>query len=200
MTIPLEPVATLAYFMFVASITPGPNNIMLAASAMNFGVWRTLPHFAGVVVGFSTMIFLVALGFGAIIEAFPEFQIMVSVLGTGYILYLAWRIANGGALGKSERKRPLYFHEGALFQLVNPKGWTMAMTTAGMFLLPLDDKVTSAFGTALTSIFTQGPATSFWIFFGLAMAQLFQNPRTKKIINTMLAIMLVACIPLMFLS
>lgn len=200
MNIPFEALATLAYFMFVASVTPGPNNIMLAASSMNFGVWRTLPHFAGVVVGFAMMIFLVALGFGAIIEAFAEFQILVSALGTGYILFLAWRIAHGGALGSDAPKRPLYFHEGALFQLVNPKGWTMAMTTAGMFLLPLSDSLTSALGTAITAMFTQGPATSFWIFFGLAMARLFQNPKTKKIINGLLAIMLVACIPLMFLS
>jgi len=37
-------IVALLLFVFVASVTPGPNNAMLMASGAKFGLRRTVPH------------------------------------------------------------------------------------------------------------------------------------------------------------
>ena len=91
---PFELLLALFVFAFVASITPGPNNLMLMASGTNFGLKRTLPHMAGVTVGFTLMIVLVGLGLAQIFDAFPVTLLVLKGVSAAYLLYLAWKIAN----------------------------------------------------------------------------------------------------------
>ena len=69
LTLPIA--SSLALFALVSSITPGPNNTMLLASGANFGFRASLPHAAGVFVGFLGLIALCGLGLGGIFKAFP---------------------------------------------------------------------------------------------------------------------------------
>ena len=92
-----ELLTALGVFAFVASITPGPNNLMLMASGANFGYLRTLPHMAGVVVGFTTMLFLVGVGLIKIFDTVPTSYLVLKVVSLVYLVYLAWRIATAAA-------------------------------------------------------------------------------------------------------
>ena len=88
----------LLTFAFVASITPGPNNLMLLASGANFGIRRTLPHMFGVSLGHSFMVFIVGLGLAGLFIAFPQLQLALGIVAGGYMLWLAWKIAQSAML------------------------------------------------------------------------------------------------------
>ena len=96
----------VAVFAFVSSITPGPNNVMLWASGLNFGLRRTTAHLAGVNIGFMSLLFVTAVGLGAVFERLGWLQTTVRVLGSGYLLYLAYRIATAGRRANSTVRTP----------------------------------------------------------------------------------------------
>ena len=190
----------LFYFMFIASITPGPNNVMLTASGMNFGYLRTLPHIAGIVSGFQVLILLCAFGMGSIYQAFPQIEIVLKALGAAYLLYLAYRIATAGRVGLKDRSkkatRPLNFFEAFSFQFINPKG--VVFSLAAISILPggltLLEICTIIFiSTLINSII----ATHTWTLFGKMIAALFRDDKIRHIINIVLAVLLLATIPMM---
>ena len=125
--------AAMAAFCFVSVVTPGPNNLMLMTSGVNFGFRRTLPHLFGVVFGFCLMVALVGLGLGAIFTRFPALLPVMRYLGAAYMLWLAWKIANAGPVREGPaRGAPLGFLGAALFQWINPKGWMIAISALTM--------------------------------------------------------------------
>lgn len=157
-----ETLLLLAGFAFGATWTPGPNNMMLAASGATFGFRPTLPHALGVAVGFPVMFFLVAIFLGEAFRRFPGLFEVIAWIGFAVMLWLAWRIATARPAGEGRRRsRPFTFVEAAGFQWVNPKAWLMAVggapflsgiapvaeaaLGAGMFLL---SGLTSAHGWA----------------------------------------------------
>ena len=85
--------AALLLYAFVTSVTPGPNNLMLLASGVNFGFARTIPHAFGIGFGFLSLLLAVGFGLGAVLTAFPVLHTVLKIVGCGYLLYLAWRIA-----------------------------------------------------------------------------------------------------------
>ena len=118
----------LALFALVSSITPGPNNVMLATSGLNFGFRRTIPHLLGVSIGFTLMVFLVGVGLGSVFQQVPALYTVLKYAGAAYLLYLAWKIANAGEMKDGvSRARPMTFLQAAAFQWVNPKAWVMAV-------------------------------------------------------------------------
>ena len=123
-----ELLIALLGFAFVTSVTPGPNNMMLLASGVNFGFRRTVPHMLGISIGHSLMVFLVGLGLAGVFKAWPPALVMLKVASVAYMLWLAWKIAHAGAPGEgTARARPFSFLQAAAFQWVNPKAWAMAL-------------------------------------------------------------------------
>src|SRR5215204_1381583 len=138
--LPLDTALALVSFAFATSITPGPNNIMLTASGVSFGFVRTIPHMLGIGAGFMALLVAVGLGIGigAIFAAVPQLQTVLKVVGAGYMLWLAWKVDNGGAPGEAAdpRSRPMSFWEAAAFQWVNPKAWVMAISAMAVYVRP----------------------------------------------------------------
>ena len=123
----------LAVLSFVSAVTPGPNNVMLWASGVQFGMRRTLPHVLGIVVGVGSMVLILATGFGVIITEVPAIETGLKVIGSGYLLYLAYRIAGGGSTERSDMARPLKAWQAAVFQYVNPKAWVFVLAAVSTF-------------------------------------------------------------------
>jgi len=184
----------LAVFAFVSSITPGPNNVMLWASGLNFGMRRTAAHLAGVNIGFMSLLFVTAIGLGAVFERFGWMQATVRILGSGYLLYLAYRVATSSKTARSDDGRPLSFAEAVAFQYVNPKAWIMATAAAGSFL-PADQAV---FPRVLLYVGLFGvvnlPCITVWAAGGSAMARLLDDRRRRRITNGVLAGLLAATV------
>ena len=121
----------LSAFAFVTSITPGPNNLMLLASGMNYGFARTVPHMLGISVGFGVMCLAVGFGLHELFTRHPVVYEVMKWAGVAYLLYLAWRIATAGVVSDakgSARGKPLTLWEAAAFQWINPKAWAMAVS------------------------------------------------------------------------
>jgi threonine/homoserine/homoserine lactone efflux protein len=177
--------AALLLFAFVTSITPGPNNLMLMASGVNFGFARTVPHMLGIGAGFLSLLLGVGFGLGAVLAAWPPLHMALKAAGGVYLLYLAWRIAMARTMapaGASDaqgegRARPMSFLEAAAFQWVNPKAWVMAVSVV---------VVAAAF--ALVNL----PCVSSWAGFGVALRGFLADPARLKWFNIAMGLSLVA--------
>ncbi|MCB1465356.1 MAG: LysE family translocator [Nitratireductor sp.] len=131
---PLETFWALLVFAFVASMTPGPNNLMLLASGVNFGFRRTVPHMLGIATGFTTLLLAVGFGLGALLHALPALGLALKVAGGAFLLYLAWQIAFSRSMGNVERaSHPISFAQAWSFQWVNPKAWVMSLTAMAVY-------------------------------------------------------------------
>ena len=116
-------------FAVIAAFTPGPNNLLLAASGANFGIRRTIPHVLGIVSGLPLLVLAVGLGLGTLFQRHPEVHTVLKFGGAAFLVYLAWRIATAGhGTAETAPGRPLTFLEAALFQWVNPKAWIFAIS------------------------------------------------------------------------
>ncbi|MFT4026381.1 MAG: LysE family translocator [Novosphingobium sp.] len=189
-----ETVLALAAFVFVSSMTPGPNNLMLMASGTNFGFARSGPHMLGVALGFVFMVLLVALGVGAVFTAIPGAMTALKAASTVYLLYLAWRIAVSPPpqldQGESEG-RPLTFLQAVAFQWVNPKGWTMALTAAAVYV-PADHRYLGALMVTLVVAVMGTPSVVVWAAAGVQLRRLIHRPKAYRAFNVIAALLLVA--------
>ncbi len=142
----LDQLLPLALFAFVSSITPGPNNIMLTTSGIRFGFVRSIPHMLGINAGFGLLLALCAAGIGSLILSVPSIQLVLKVISSGYLMYLAWQLRSIAVKASdSADAAPMRFTSAALFQAVNPKAWVMAVTGAAAFM-PQAESVWLAIG------------------------------------------------------
>ena len=182
----------LAVFSFVASITPGPNNLMLLASGVNFGVRRTLPHMAGIQIGFNALVLAVGLGLGALFAAVPGLQLALKVACSLYLLYLAWHIATAGAISPTaESARPMKLSEAVAFQAVNPKGWAMALSVAAGYG---GTSYVSTLVNMAVMFVVNAPCMLVWALFGVGLREALSDARRLRMFNGVMAILLVLSI------
>lgn len=181
----------LTLFAFVSSITPGPNNLMLMSSGANFGFKQTVPHFLGVGIGFTLMIILVGLGLMQLFDSFPMSYEILKVLSIIYLLYLALKIARSGSITEqnNEKLKPLTFIQAALFQWVNPKAWTMALTSISIYA-PSNSFI-SVLLVAIIFGLINLPCISSWIVLGQKMKLILTDQKRFKIFNITMASLLI---------
>lgn len=186
-----EILLALVGFAFATTWTPGPNNMMLAASGATFGWRATLPHALGVALGFPVMVFLLALGLGEIFQRSPAFRMGLAWLGFAVMLWLAWRIATADAARARARARPLRFHEAAAFQWVNPKAWAMAIGVSATYARGAEPVVEAA---VAAGIFVLAGMTSSqgWAVFGVGMGRLLGSGLRLRIFNVTMGLLLAA--------
>jgi len=189
----------LVTFAFVSSITPGPNNLMLLASGVNFGFKRTIPHMLGIGIGFTIMIVVVGFGLGAAFETYPVIYTALRVVGGLYMLWLAWKIATSGPVGEGRSSgTPLTFLQAALFQWVNPKAWVMGVTAIATYTLTAN-YFWSVLVVALVFGAVNLPCVSSWALFGTALKHVLNNPRILRAFNISMAVLLVLSLaPLLY--
>lgn len=176
----------------MGSFTPGPNNAMLLTSGVNFGFRRTLPHIAGIVVGYAVMFAAVALGLGRVFVLQPALYTALKITSSLYLLWLAWRIATAASPSEGTAERPpLSFLQAALFQWVNPKGVMMALAASANFIDP--DNVPADLPVMLALIIAMSLASaSTWAMFGQGMRRFLNAPGRLKVFNRAMALALIA--------
>jgi len=184
--------ALLAY-AFVTSITPGPNNIMLLTSGVNFGFTRTIPHMLGIGIGFVVMLLAVGLGVGAVLTAFPALHTGLKISGGVYLLYLSWKIAMARSFknGDVSQAKPMTFIEAAAFQWVNPKAWVMAVTAMAVYSDPAAPLLSVALIAAIFGLVNL-PSVSTWAGFGMALRGFLSDPVRLKWFNIAMGVLLAA--------
>lgn len=198
----LDLLIAFVLFAFVSSITPGPNNTMLLASGVNFGVRRSVPHALGVSVGFMVMVLAVGLGLGEVFKAWPALYTVLRYAGAGYLLYLAWKIATSGPVGAAStaEPKPIGFWAAAAFQWVNPKAWVMAIGAITTYT-PAQGYVANVLVISGLFALVNLPSVGVWVMFGSALRSLLQNPRWLMLFNVLMAALLVISLyPLLFVE
>ena len=197
-------VAAVAGLAFVASITPGPNNLMLWASGLNHGIKGTLRHLAGVNLGFSFLLFVVAVGLGSVFERWPLFETTLKLAGGTYLLYLSYRIfttnsvesATGDGETSSEVRPPLTFVQASAFQWVNPKAWVFTTTAVSTGLSSDAPLLAAALAlTALVAVINL-PCISAWMVSGSLASHYIRDARRVRIANRTLGLMLAGTVGL----
>jgi threonine/homoserine/homoserine lactone efflux protein len=185
----------LAFIVFavVMFFTPGPNNIMLLTSGLNFGFRRTLPHLAGVVFGFAFMIAVSGLGLGAVFTACPLLQTILKYAGAAYLVYLAVAIALSGppTPGEGERRRPMTFFGAALFQWINVKGWVMVIGTITAYAAIASYPWNILLQVAL-SLLIGWVSCAAWVLCGTSLQSLVKSPVVVRTFNIVMALLLLA--------
>ena len=182
-------VGLISYY-FVMYVTPGPNNAMVLASGLKFGFVKTIPHMAGITVGHVLQLILVCFGLGKIFQIFPQIQFILKILCALYLLYLGYKIIGSFSKIKEDDSRPLKFYEAALFQLVNPKAWTISSMAASGFLPKDGNLIFSIFFIGMIALIICPLSISPWAAFGSAIRNLVKNNKVKALIEYFLAILL----------
>ncbi|WNO61178.1 LysE family translocator [Rheinheimera sp. MMS21-TC3] len=178
-------------FAFSTTITPGPNNVMIMSSGMNYGIRASMQHLLGICLGFPLMVLLIGLGFGIVFEQFPNLHQIIKLLGVLYLIWLAWHIASA----KPERieqgkSKPLNFYQAVLFQWINGKAWVMASgaiaaftTLEGLYWLEVI-YITAAF------LVVAFPCVGLWLIGGALLRKVLTKPLFQRLFNISMALIL----------
>ena len=180
----------LISFYFVKYVTPGPNNAMVLTSGIKFGFLKTIPHMSGITIGHVLQTIVVCLGLGKIFQMFPEIQNILKIICALYLLYLGYKIIGSFSKIKNDGSRPLKFYEASLFQLVNPKAWTISTMVASGFL-PKDERlIISILFISITALIICPLSISVWAAFGSGIRNLVKNNKKKAFVEYFLALLL----------
>ena len=186
---------SIAIFALATSVTPGPNNLMLLASGVNFGFKQSIPHAVGVTTGFFVMLVAVGFGLNGLFQAFPGMYQIMKVLGFAYLLYLAWGVATSDPLPERGQSlagsAPLGFWGAVAFQAVNPKAWMIAVSFSSNYLPQHAAAWFVLFGCLLVSI-VNFPSICLWLWMGTRLEQALRDPSRKRIFNWVMASLLIA--------
>ena len=184
---------SIVSFAGATFFSPGPNNLMLLSSGLTFGYRRTLPHILGIVIGFPLMVIAVGLGVSTVFELFPQVDMVLKVVGISYLLWMAWQIANkeGNISSGNAKDKPFTLIQGALFQWVNPKAWIIAITATTSFTTQGEMLMVQIFIIAFIYFFVGVLSTNTWALGGLFLQRFISNPKSVRIFNILMAILIV---------
>jgi threonine/homoserine/homoserine lactone efflux protein len=188
-------------FATVMFFTPGPNNIMVLSSGLTYGFRRTVPHIAGISIGFAFMVGAVGFGFETIFLAYPVLQTILKYAGAAYLIYLAAVIAMSEPVtpGQDNRRGPMTFWGAAMFQWVNVKGWVMVIGTitayAGIARFPWNIVI-----QVVLSLLLGVMSTSTWTLSGSSLRPFMTSPRAVRAFNMVMAVLLLASLYPVFMD
>jgi threonine/homoserine/homoserine lactone efflux protein len=193
----MTPEQAIAFVVFAvaAAGTPGPSNALLTATGASVGVLRGLPALFGVAAGMGTMMFVVAVGLGAVILEHPIVSTGARWCGAAFLCWLAWKTATAGRAGASASGPPIGFAGAAAFQWINPKAWLVCASAAATFL---DDGAGGALGQSaalgLTFVLASLPSCLPWLAFGAFLQRALRTERAARAFNVAMGALLAASV------
>ena len=125
----------LAMFSFslAMSISPGPVNMIILSSGINYGVKKTIPYVSGATIGFTLLLLFIGLGFLQLIQTYPFFLTYLAVGGSLFISYMGYKIASAEPQMEVVKTDIPKFYEGFLLQWLNPKAWIACVSGVSIF-------------------------------------------------------------------
>ncbi len=190
----------LLMFTFLATATPGPNNVLLTLSGSQFGYKKTLPFIVGIRVGIGFLFLLMSVGVGALILANPTWYLILKLMGAGYLVYLAIKTAfSRSKNNKQDAAKLLGFKHGALMQFVNPKSMMMVLSCITAFSLPGELYAISVVQAFVVFTLVGMVSNSCWVLFGVAINKLLATEKSQKLFNRVLALLTLCAVALLFI-
>lgn len=180
-------------FAVAAAITPGPNNLMLAASGVAFGWRRTLPHLLGIPVGLAALLLISGLGVGAVVTTVPAAQLALKLGGSAYLIYLAWAMRSAFSNVTTGRTsgRPIRFHEAAVFQFANPKAWIMALSAVSVFAAQAENLWVGLAAVLAGFVVVTLPCAAVWLTLGVAADRALVGTRSRRLFSGLIVALMI---------
>ncbi len=192
---PIEQLLSSAGFILVMVGTPGPNNLMLMASGVNFGIRRSLPLLAGIVFGCQALLLAAAFGLAQLLTLYPEAMVLLRVFCALFLLYMAWLLVSSKAAGDSAgpATRPMTFWQATLFQWVNPKAWMICLALIAVYAHPASLVETTA-RASLVLLVVGTPIMLAWNIGGLALRYWLRQGARLRWFNRIMALLLLGSV------
>ena len=191
-------IPALSIFLFVGAFSPGPINLLASYSGFNFGIKKSLPLILGVTFGYTALITLAATGLNVIFNAYPILKAIIKILGSLFLIYLAYKIAFQSKVQEKKIKNPVKFYETFIFQFINPKGVFAAITSISLFvelgpnyLFHSLVVIGVSFCAAITSI-------TSWCLLGKFLRRFSENKKFIQMFNYTMSFSLIVCVILIY--
>lgn len=182
-------VGAFAIFAFVASITPGPTNILVLSTSARCGIWRSLPLIISASVSVSGIVLLTGWGLGQLINANPVIQYVMNVVGGVWVSWLAWQLYHADLDMTADESLPIHgWLIGAVMQVLNPKAWMMALVVVGVFNVA-NDNLHLLFLSLLFCVIAV-PCLSCWAWLGVSSQRWLTSSNRQRWFNRTLALLL----------
>lgn len=183
--------ASLISFAIITTFTPGPNNITSASMGLNYGYGKTFRYLLGIFTGFFLLMLLCAFLSEFLLDLIPGIEGILSIVGSIYILWLAWHTLKADYSFNDDEKGRLHFRNGLLLQLFNPKVLIYGLTVYSSFLADLHMTSPLLPLSSFALAFTSFASVSLWTLFGTTIRRFMSNVFLRKSINVILALLLV---------
>lgn len=174
-------------YVTVMSITPGPNNLLLATSGVNFGMRRTLPMVFGILVGCALQTVIAGVAMEVLLHWMAAIRLPLTLAGCAYLLWLSWKIFRAAAPEVRSKPQPMTLLGGACFQAINPKAWLMA-TNVALLYSASSGVLTVMIGFMLLNL----PCILIWAALGDRLRSHLQIAWKRQLFNSLMALSLVA--------
>ena len=179
---------------FSMGFTPGPNNAVAAYSGFNFGIKKTIPLILGVGVGYTILVILVNFVLISTFKSYPIIQEIIRVLGTFFLIYLAYKISFSKISSEEKTENPVKFLDKFLFQFVNPKGVMAAITLISNFVESGENYLNHSIWVIVVCSVTAFLSITSWTFLGKFLRKFATNNSFIKRFNYAMSLLLVVCI------
>ncbi len=187
-------ILALAIFLFVGAFSPGPNNLLASYSGFNFGIKKTLPLVYGVTFGFPIVLIAVNSGLAIVFNKFPMFQEILKILGSGFLIYMAYKIAFSNKSDEKEIKNPVKFFNMIIFQFINPKAVLIAIITVSTFISQNENFVRDSIIVISFAIFFSFTSIMSWSLLGKFLQRFANNEKFLTIYNYIMSFLLIICV------
>ena len=187
-------IPALAIFLFVGAFSPGPNNLLASYSGFNFGIKKTLPLVYGVTFGFPIVLITVNSGLAIVFNKFPMFQEILKILGSGFLIYMAYKIAFGNKSDEKEIKNPAKFFNMIIFQFINPKAVLIAIITVSTFISQNENFVRDSIIVIIFAIFFSFTSIMSWSLLGKFLQRFANNEMFLTKYNYTMSFLLIICV------
>ncbi|ELX8380065.1 LysE family translocator [Providencia vermicola] len=196
-------VFSLFTFLFIAAITPGPNNMLLTSSTANYGFRRSVPLLLGIMLGMQSILYLSAFGVAALLLLYPALHIGMKIVGSIYLLWLAWKTATASyspLKTESTVAKNIKWYQGGLLQFLNPKAWMMGLGAVGSYSLPGELFTQSIIIMSIAVVMVNLVAGVIWMAGGVFIGHFLRSRRAWFIFNIVMGLLTAACVLLIWLE
>ena len=190
---------SLILFCLVTSCTPGPNNILASYSGFNFGIKKTLPLMSGVAFGYTLMLTFVNFGLIVIFKNYPIIQQIIKVIGSIFLIYLAYKISFSTSNSNILQKNPVKFFDTFLFQFINPKAIIVATIMVSTFVDSNNNYIRESFWVIGVNFIFAWFSITFWTLLGKFLRKFATNDKFIKVFNYVMSFLLISCIATFYL-
>ena len=188
----------LILFGIATAFSPGPNNIMTSYTAFNFGVKKTIPTMLGVIIGWTILVIFLQVGSVIVFQKLEILQKIIRVLGSIYLLFIAYKISFSSIKLKKASPKPVTFLNTFFFQFVNPKSIIIALAAIAMFINPQENFIRDSIILTTIFFFMAVGSQAAWCLMGKYLRKFATSDKFIKNFNYTMSFLLIVCVILFY--